>query len=558
MRRWRAAAASPSSRTWANDAVGRHGGTLGSLFPLGYLQLVMKKPSLVLLALPLLANVASAATPDFVVNFLPADVQLNPIHSYTTTEAQIYTAIYEGLVVYDPLTLEPQPGVAERWEVSDDRRTYTFYLRDDAKYWNGDRVSAQDFRETWLKLLRPDTEAAYASLFDIIEGAQAYRNGDSTDRESVGIRARSAGVLEVTLEHPASHFLRVLCHHSFVVVHPDLLEIETWQEPTEIIGNGPFVINDASDDEMVLARNESYWDSDRIELDTLRFVFSDDYLGITEQFNIGEIQWVRGAIDIPTVRYQDTIVVNPLFATTYYQFNAASTPFDDWRIRRALALLIPWGAVRDEAIQFLPSANLVPSIPYYPDVEGILERDEERAVELIEAAGIEQVPDFTITIPGGEENQRVAGLMKDAWEPVLGNSIAIEQVLYPEYFDLIEDEQYTVGTVSWIGDFADPLTFLEMWTSGSNLNNSAYSNREYDSIVRKAMEQSGVGRYETLAEAEELLLWDAIVLPISHSPAINLIDLTRVDGWYPNPLDVHPFKFIAFSDGGTLRGIASR
>lgn len=504
----------------------------------------------------LIAGPAVATTPDFVVNFLPADVQLNPINSYTTTEAQIYTAIYEGLVVYDPLTLEPQPGVAERWEVSSDRRTYTFHLRSDARYWNGDQVIAEHFRDTWLKLLSPETEAAYASLLDIVEGAKEYRDGTNDDPDSVGLRAIADDQLEVTLEHPASHLLRVLCHHSFVPVHPDLIDQDVWNDPAEVIGNGPFVLSERSPQEMVLVKSERYWDRRRVELETLRFTFSDAYLEVTDQFNTGDIQWVRGAIDLATTRYQDTIVVNPLFATTYYQFNAAQKPFDDWRVRRALALLVPWSEIRSSDYQFLPTSNLVPEIPYYPDVEGIAEQDLSRARELLEAARLQGVPDFSITVPGGEENQRIAEVFRDAWEPALGVDISIEEVLYPEYFDLIDDEEYAVGTVSWIGDFADPLTFLEMWTSGSNLNNSAYRNEEFDSLVRRAMEENGSGRYDTLAEAEELLLWDAIVLPISHSPAINLVDLTRVDGWYPNPLDIHPFKFISFAEGGSMRGIA--
>lgn len=525
---------------------------------LGYLQLVMKRTSLTVVVLLLIEIAAFATTPDFVVNFLPADVQLNPIYSYTTTEAQIYTAIYEGLVVYDPLTLEPRPGVAERWEVSSDGRTYTFTLRADARYWNGDQVTAEHFRDTWLKLLSPDTRAAYASLLDIVQGARAFRNGEIQDPDSVGIRAVSDRELEITLEHPASHFIRILCHHSFVPVHPNLLHVPEWTKPLDVVGNGPFVLAESSDQEMVLVKSERYWDRRRVELETLRFTFSDAYLEVTDQFNIGDIHWVRGAIDLAAARYRDTIVVNPLFATTYYQFNAARKPFDDWRVRRALALLVPWSEIRSDEYQFLPSANLVPSIPYYPDVEGIVEPDAQRAQELLEASRIQAAPDFTITIPGGEENLRIAMLMKEAWEPALGNTITVEEVLYPEYFDLIEDEEYSVGTVSWIGDFADPLTFLEMWTSRSNLNNSAYRNQEFDAIVRRAMEQTGTGRYQTLAEAEELLLWDAIVLPISHSPAINLVDLTRVDGWYPNPLDIHPFKFISFSEGGSLRGIARR
>jgi len=334
---------------------------------------------------------------------------------------------------------------------------------------------------------------------------------------------------------------------------------EAWSEDDPIIGNGPYVIDSVTESKMVLVRNEEYWDAENVEIPTIEVRFSDDYDAVTAAFNAGELTWVRGGIDLSTVNNQDSIVVNPLFATTYFQFSALTRPFDLPEVRRALALLLPWDEIRSEEYQYVPAPTLVPSIPYYPDVEGITEPDRDRALKLLESAGFPDgsgLPDFTITIPGGAENERIAGLMADTWSSELGIDVSVETVLYPEYFDMVERDQFTMSTVSWIGDFADPLTFLDMWTSGSNLNNSHYSNEEYDGLIRRAMGETGNARYETLAEAEHLLLWDAIVLPISHSPSINLINLEYVDGWYPNPLDVHPFKFLSFSSGKPIPNVA--
>jgi ABC-type oligopeptide transport system substrate-binding subunit len=495
----------------------------------------------------------------FAVNFLTSEINFNPIISYTTTEAQIYTAIYEGLVTYDPYSLDPLPATASRWDISEDGRIYRFTLRSSARYSNGDEVVAGDFRNTWLELLSPETDAPYASLLDIVVGARAFRTGQNTDPDSVGFRVISARTLEVELETRATHFLRILAHHSFSAVHPDMLGQETWSEQAPIIGNGPYVIQSFSDEEMTLIKNENYWDFRNVDLATLRLQFMDDFDAVTAGFNSGELNWVRGGIDLAAVERRESIVVNPLFATTYYQFSAAEEPFDDPEVRRALALLLPWDEIRSDEYQYLPATTLVPSIPFYPEVEGITAPDQERALGLLESAGFPRgagLPAFVITIPGGPENDRIAGLMAEAWNSELEVDVTVETVLYPDYFNMVERERFTVSTVSWIGDFADPLTFLDMWTTESNLNNSHYSNLEYDGLVRQAMGETGNGRYETLAAAEELLLWDAVVLPISHSPSINLIDLELIDGWYPNPLDVHPFKFLSYSSGRPIPNVA--
>lgn len=517
----------------------------------------MRRPAHIplLLVLVLVACRVAAQSDTFSVSFLTSDVNLNPLISYTTTEAQIYTAIYEGLVTYDPYSLDPLPALARRWEISEDGRTYLFSLRQ-AKYSNGDPVRASHFRETWLRLLDPEIDAPYASLLDVVEGARAYRTGESSDPSTVGINVLDDRTLEVVLETRAAHFLRILCHHTFVTVHPDMLGRETWSD--DFVVSGPYVIDSMSQKTIELSRNTEYWDRRNVDIGSLLVHFSDDFDQVTAAFNAGEITWVRGAIDLGAIQRPDTLVVNPLFATSYYQFSAADRPFDDVRVRRALALLLPWDEIRNREYQYVPTDTLVPSIPFYPEVSGI-GQDVAEARDLLEQAGFAGgggFPDITITIPGGVENDRIAGLMRDAWEAELGISVEIETVLYPHYFDLVDDENFTVSTITWIGDFADPLTFLDMWTTDSNLNNSAYSNGEYDELVRRATGETGDTRYELLAQAEAMLLQDAIVLPISNSPSINLINLELIDGWYPNPLDVHPFKFLSFVSGGALPNVA--
>jgi len=292
----------------------------------------------------------------------------------------------------------------------------------------------------------------------------------------------------------------------------------------------------------------------------MRIVFTaeEESTQVTERFNRGRIDWVTGGMSLADVQFPESIVIHPLFATTYYFLRADREPFDDDRIRRALALLLPWEEIRSEEIQFIPATTLVPEIPYYPDVEGIEERNEEEALALLEEAGYRagiRLPGITVHVPQGEESARVAGLMKEAWESTLEVTVDIVVTPYPEYFEILGDSDFTVGTVSWIGDFADPLTFLQMWISDSNVNDAGFADPTYDRLIDQSMQERGVGRYEVLGEAEEILLKTGTVLPVSHSPSINLIDLKAVDGWYPNPLDVHPLRYIRFSHRDPAPGV---
>ncbi len=518
----------------------------------------MKK---ILLVVMMAASVGTFAetrnTSELVVSFLPSDINLNPLKSFTSTEAQIYTALYEGLVGYDPASLEPIPAAARSWDVSPDGKTYTFRIRDDARYWNGDPVTAEDFRSSWLKFLDPAVQAEYSFFYDVIEGARDYRTGKNPDPASVKIRVLSPKRLQVVLEEPATHFLKILCHHSFVPVHPSLLNETSWNSLPEIPGNGPYFIKERDGGHFLLARNPHYWDAEEVKADFIRMLFLDDPREATRRFNDYEIHWVTEGFLLDKVLYQDTIVVNPLFATQYFYFSHTARPWSDERVRRALALLLPWSDIRSPDYQFIPARTLVPPIPQYPAPRTIEAPDREEAMKLLQEAGYpggRGLPPVVFRLPEGEATRRTAAIMAAAWKEA-GIESEIHAYPYPAYFDVLKKSDYALGTITWIGDFADPLAFLQMWTSSSNLNDGRYANLAYDALLEKSVKQSGTERYKTLSEAESLLLAGAAVLPISHSPAINLIDLHYIDGWYRNPLDIHPFKHLSFAPYRPLPGV---
>ncbi len=496
--------------------------------------------------LPAQDNEQQEEPAEFVVVYSPKKLVLDPRHIYTTMESELSTAIYEGLLSYHPFSLEPIPAVASSWKMSPDRTLYTFTLREDAHFSNGDPVRAQDFRESWLRILDPEAGAEYSFLFDVIKGARDYRLG--RDGEELGIRVVSETKLEVELEKPASHFLKLLCHMTFAPVHSSYRDRDNWDQESNLIANGPFYLYDRSPDELVLKKNGLYWDSGRVELETLRVRFMDDPEAISQAFNNGEVHWANNW-DTQLLLDRTKIVFNPLFATSYFFFVCQQEPWTDERVRRALALLVPWEQIRNEEQRLLPTSRLIPAIPGYPEVKGIEGPNREEALSLLAEAGYPNgigLPALLFKLPGDSESERIAGIMAESWKEELNLQVGFSTFTFDVYLDEVKKSDFTIGSATWIGDYADPLTFLQMWTTDSNLNDARFTDKEFDELVEKSFSQEGKQRYERLGESEEVLLQKAVVLPISHTPAFNLIDLDRVEGWFPNILNIHPFKYLRF------------
>jgi peptide/nickel transport system substrate-binding protein/oligopeptide transport system substrate-binding protein len=489
----------------------------------------------------------------FFMTVTPPRVNLDPLHTFTSTEAQVYTAIYEGLVTYHPFTLEPMPAVAEYWEISEDRRTYRFRIRESARYWNGDQVEPDHFRQSWLTLINPENPGEYGSLLDIVKGARDFRLGNNEDPASVGIRIPEAGILEVELEKPAPHFLKILCHHSFSPLHPKMLELEDWTDLDTVLGNGPFTIISSNDEEMTLKKNQFYWDSPSVGMDTIRILYRDDPDWAADAIDNGALHWAEGDINLDLLKNKEAMVLNPIYSTTYFFFALSPETEKSYNrpdVRKALALLVPWEEVRSQQYMYLPTDSLVPKVDQYPEVTGIEAADREQAMELLAQAGFPEgagLPEIRFLLPEGEEALRIAELMASSWRRALGVDIVMETSGFSTYYERVKNEPFTLGILTWIGDFADPLTFLQMWTGDASLNIGRYKNETFDRMVSEAaVEENWEKRYEMMAEAEQLLLDEAVVLPIKHSPAFNIIDLERIKGWFPNPLDIHPFKYLEF------------
>ena len=489
---------------------------------------------------------------ELVVAFSSGEMELDFRKSYMANEAQLFTAIYEGLFSYHPITMEPILAAASRWVTSEDKKQWTFTIRENSRFSNGDPIRAEDFRAAWLSLLEPTRNSPYSSLFDIIEGARDYRLG-RLPASRVGISAPNGRTLVVRLNSPAAYFPSMLCHHSFSPVHPSMLNNEKWEKP---VSNGPFQIDEINSERIILVRNGSYWDAGRVLLNKLTIRFSEDGDHSADMWNRGEARWIQGEVNFDALRDRSGIEVNVMFSTHYYFIRSARKPWNDHRLRRALSLVVPWDEIRQGFS--MPAKTLIYPIPNYPEIEGLYKTDAEEAKALLIEAGYPGgvgLPELVIRITPSLDAEFIALQMARAWYEVLGVPVKIDVVPYGQYQQSLQRDDYDVGSTTWIGDFADPYTFLQMWQRDSNLNEARHDDSDFEALIEKSMTEEGTERWKTLAEAEELLLARGNVLPITFNPAINIINTNEIDGWYPNVLDIHPFKYMYIKARQPLPGV---
>ncbi|AFG38675.1 peptide ABC transporter substrate-binding protein [Spirochaeta africana] len=515
-------------------------------------QTVLLVWGVILLLSPVYRSFASTITaPDIDrtlrVSSFPGEIQLDPLRTYTSLEAQLYTAIYEGLVTPDPVTLRPIPGIARTWQTSEGGTVYSFELRQSARFADGTRITAEHFRDTFLAHLDPENPSPFSGFLDVVQGARDYRNGRGSAAD-VGIIAETPQRLRVELTHPAPYFLDLLAHQSMVVVHPADLPGAQKNEDTHPIGSGPFKITTFTPEELRLSRNPHYWEYNRIDLEEILISFTDDTAAVAEDFNSGKIQWSMGNFSYLAINNPDFVMANPLFSTSFFFFNHRQPEYRDPAVRRALALLMPWEELRSEQVYFSPTSQLIPEVPGFPAVSGIEESSIEDARRLLREAGHpdgEGLPALVIRIPSGGEHRRLAELIQAA---IAGNTgIPVELEIIPGaegYYDRLDDSDYTIASITWIGDYLDPLTFLMLFISDSGINESGYDNPAYDELIERSHRADRDQRRELLAEAERMLLQEGTVWPISHTVAFHLVNTQELEGWFPTALDIHPFKFM--------------
>jgi oligopeptide transport system substrate-binding protein len=483
----------------------------------------------------------------------PSD--LDPQTVTSTNDGRIIHTLFDPLVSYAPDTLAPTPALAERWDVSADGLTYTFHLRRDARWSNGDPFVAEDVVASWRRILTPSLGAEYAYFLYVLRGAEAFHKTPQGDFSTVGVQARDPHTLAVTLAHPAPYFLQILLnspwrpvHVRSIATHGDPLSRATrWTKPGALVGSGPFVLKEWSlNRRVVVEKSPTYYDRARVTLNAVHFYPIDNTDAEERAFRAGQIHgtWSLPLAKIePLQRERSSVLrLDPLLETHFFRLNVRQPPLGDVRVRRALALAIDRDALVNRVLPGgrQPAASFVP--PFLPGYNPPALRafDPAAARESIAAAGFpggRGFPELEITHHNAELLRLVAEAIQQMWKRELGISVRLTQQEKKTVFERRRAGDYQLVLGTWTADYLDATTFLDMWRADSGNNQTGWSDAAYDALCDRANTLlDPVARTRALAAAEKLLLEAAPIVPVYFNSRVYLLDPV-VQGWHPTSMD---------------------
>ncbi len=481
-------------------------------------------------------------------------------------EINVVSALFEGLVGEHPETGAPVPGVAERWETSADGLTWIFHLRANAKWSNGDPVTAHDFVASIKRVLTKSLGADNAGMLFILAEAESWHQGGLTDFSRVGAHASDDRTLVLTLAHPAPFLLTLLSHPVWHPVHGPTLEKHggitrrdsRWTDPENFVGNGPFVLKANRRGEVIIVdKSPTYWDAATVRLASIHFHPAADVDGEERAFRAGQLH-ITEALPVAKVdsyrrNQPDVLRISPFLDTYFYRLNTTRPPLDDPRIRRALSLAVDRAAITQKITrggQQPAGAFVPPGTPGYTP-PAILTRDLAQAARLLADAGHPEgrgLPPLEIMINSSGNHRIIAEAVQQMWRQI-GVPVEVNNMEMSSLFAKRRALDYSVLRSEWVADFADPKSFLDVFRGGSSNNHTGWSSLAYDTALHAAdRAPDSATRQSLLAQAEAVLLEESPIIPIYHFTTVRLVH-PAVRGWHPLPLDRHPYKHVWLEDG---------
>ena len=478
-------------------------------------------------------------------------------------ESHIVRALFEGLAVKNPITLEPEPGVAERWEISPDGTVYTFFINPQAKWSNGEPVTASDYVWSWERALHPETGSLYAYMLFPVVNAEKFASGAIDDFAEVGIKSLDAKTLRISLNAPTPYFLQLMDHYSTFAVHPETVlkfggmsdRFTLWTRPENIVSNGAFTLKEWSLNRQIkIEKNPHYWDKSSVALEGVYFyptenvvseerMFRSEQLHVTQGIPLGKIPNYRAVQNSPYVQA-------PYLGTYYYLINTKKPPVDDVRVRRALSYAIDRDTLtrtvlRDTAI---PAYSITPpdTLGYNPPK--LFSFDPEQARALLAEAGYpdgQGWPGLEITYNTNEDHRKIAVAVQQMWKDELGIDVSITNQEWKVYLNTVSQGEFQVARRGWIGDYVDANNFLDLFLANGGNNNTGYANAEFDDIILNQAPKaaSREERYQLFFQAETMMMQEMPIIPFYTYTSKRLIH-PSVNGIYPNLMDSLNLKYV--------------
>lgn len=502
----------------------------------------------------------------------PADVtiingnepeSLDPHIVTGVSEMRITKALFDGLIRLSPQDASPVPALAERWDISTDGQRYTFHLRSNAVWSTGEPITTADVLWSWYRALSPATAGDYAGQLFCIKGAEDWYNGKLTDRSQVGIQALDDQTLRVELNAPLAFFLELCSFPTLAVVPRQTIEKygDRWLQVKPLPTSGAFTLGAwRVNDKVRLLRNPRYWDATNTAsaiIDVLPVGSPNTALNLYETGG-ADVVWDK---DLVPAELMDVLVKRPDFhgftylGTYFYRFNVTKPPFNDARVRRAFALATD----KPKLISKLTRGAEIPATHFVPD--GVanyrspagMSYDPAAARRLLAEAGFpggKGFPRMTYTFfsasGGARLHGKVAIELQQMWRDALGVEIELRQIERKVFYSSQSKLDYEISTSSWIGDYNDANTFLDLFMSTSGNNRTGWKNERYDALIKAANQLTDLNqRAELFRQAETILVAEeAPIVPLYFYAGFNYFDPKKVGGIWQNILDEHPMQSI--------------
>jgi len=493
---------------------------------------------------------------------------LDPHRTDERIVSNILRDLFEGLVTAGP-DGRIIPGVAESWTVSDDGKIYTFHLRPNARWSNGDALTSADFLYSFRRGLGALGGGDVAANIAIIRNGDAVISGKAPATD-LGVEALDAATLRITLRSPAPYFLSLLgADNKALPVHQASVEKfgNDWIRPGKLISNGAYMLAEwKAGEQVTLVRNPNHYDAANVKIDKVAFYPIADSDEELRRFKAGELD---ATYEVPQEQVKWISLTQPkefwnrpFIATYYYAFNLTAEPFrGNLKLRQALAMAINREALVNKVTRAgeAPAYGLVPpGVPNYRNQSAAfaaIPRDKrvDAARRLFVESGFGPSDPLKIEVlyNTSENNRMIANAVIGMWQEAFGKGIKITPVNTDriEYLKRRSKRAFQVVRAAWIGDFGDPTVFLNLLVSSAQppRNDSGYKNPKYDELLAKAAASNDTAeRADILQQAEKMMLDDLPIIPLYHFATKSLVS-QKVQGWLFNIRDVHPSRFVSLA-----------
>lgn len=474
------------------------------------------------------------AKQDLRINISTEPPSLNPGLAEDSTSGTVLRQVFEGLTRIN-LDNKPENAMAEDIKVSDDQKTYTFTIRDDAKWTNGDPVIAKDFEYAWKWALDPANKSAYAYQLYYLKGGQAFNEGTGKV-EDVGVKAIDEKTLEVTLTNPTPYFLELTAFYTYLPVNSKIAEAnKDWANDAgeNYTTNGPFKLASwKHGDNIVLEKNKDYWDADTVKLNSIKMIMVNDTNTEISMFDNGELDWAGSPTGnlpqdaLPALKEDGSLHTESIAGIYNYKLNTTAEPFNNVNIRKAFALAINRQELIDNVAQGgqLPAMAIVPPTMFPENEKGYFkDNDVKKAKEYLQKGleelgykDVSELPAVGLSFNTDDGHQKIAQAIQDMWKKNLGVEVTLDNSEWKVYIEKVQALDYNIARMGWLGDFNDAINFLELYYSKDGGNNdTGWESKEFQQLLdQSATETDAEKRQDILKEAEKVFMDDMAVIPI--------------------------------------------